>query len=52
MSKEYQPDEVLVRDVVLDEPYFLTDEEAEERLVRKEVVIVQKDEKKDPRDEH
>lgn len=45
MSKEQEyPDEVLVRDVKLDEPFFLPPEEAKREEANGNVVIV-KDEK-------
>ena len=46
MSKEYEPDEVLVRDVELDEPFFLPENEAKIQEQLGKVTIV-KDGKKD-----
>ena len=40
-----EPDEVLVRDVKLDEPFFLPREEAEREEKNGNVIIVKEDEK-------
>lgn len=48
MSKERQePEEVLVRDVKLDEPFFLTPEEAKREEALGNVVIVKDEKEKD-----